>query len=97
MNSECLFTNNVNLSFQNELTNYLKYESSIGLYTLVKFTNFSRTVCVCVCVCVCVFSCSVTTDSLQLHGHSSPGSSVHGIFQTRTLEQVAISYSRGYS
>ena len=49
------------------------------------------------CVCVCVFSCSVMTDSLQLHGHSSPGSSVHGIFQTRTLEQVAISYSGGCS
>ena len=28
---------------------------------------------------------------------SSPGSSVHGIFQARTLEQVAISYSRGSS
>ena len=51
----------------------------------------------CVCVCVCVFSCSVMTDSLKLHGHSSPGSSIHGIFQTRTLEQVAISYFRGCS
>ena len=28
---------------------------------------------------------------------SSPGSSVHGIFQTRILEQVNISSSRGYS
>ena len=27
--------------------------------------------------------------------YSSPGSSVHGIFQARILEQVAISYSRG--
>ena len=25
-------------------------------------------VCVCVCVCVCVLSCSVMSDSLQLHG-----------------------------
>ena len=28
---------------------------------------------------------------------SPPGSSVHGIFQARMLEQVAISYSRGFS
>ena len=28
---------------------------------------------------------------------SSPGSSVHGIFQARIVEWVAISYSRGYS
>ena len=28
---------------------------------------------------------------------SSPGSSVHGIFHTRILEQIAISYSRGSS
>ena len=29
--------------------------------------------------------------------YSLPGSSVHGIFQARILEQVAISYSRGSS
>ena len=29
--------------------------------------------------------------------HSPPGSSVYGIFQARVLEQVAISYSRGFS
>ena len=28
---------------------------------------------------------------------SLPGSSVHGIFQARTLEWVAISFSRGFS
>ena len=28
---------------------------------------------------------------------SQPGSSVHGIFQARILEQVAISYSKGFS
>ena len=28
-------------------------------------------------------------------GYSLPGSSVHGIFQARTLEWVAISFSRG--
>ena len=33
----------------------------------------------------------------SLTDHSPPGSSVHGIFQARVLEQVAISYSRGFS
>ena len=44
----------------------------------------------CVCVCVCV--CSVVSDSLQPKG--LPGSSIHGISQTRILEWVAISYSK---
>ena len=35
------------------------------------------------------------SDSLQPHG--PPGSSVHGIFQARILEWVAISFSRGTS
>ena len=41
--------------------------------------------------------CSVMTDSLPPHGLELPGSSIHGIFQARTLEWVAISYSRGSS
>ena len=43
-------------------------------------------------------ACSAVFDSLQPHGLCSlPGSSVHGIFQARILERVAISYSRGSS
>ena len=42
-------------------------------------------------------SCSVMSDSLQLHDCSLPGSSVHGILQARILEWVAISFSRGSS
>ena len=39
--------------------------------------------------------CSVVSDTLQLQElYSQPGSSVHGIFQARTLEWVVISYSR---
>jgi len=34
-------------------------------------------------------------NSLQPHGCSPPGSSVHGILQVRILEWVAISLSRG--
>ena len=53
-------------------------------------------VCVCVCVvcvyvwCVCVCVCSVLSDSLQPHGLYPPASSVHGIFQARILEVLAI-------
>ena len=42
--------------------------------------------------------CSVISDSLQLHGlNSPPGSSVHGIFQARILERIALSFFRGSS
>ena len=42
------------------------------------------------------WSCSVMSDSLQPHGlYSLSGSSVHGIFQGRVLEWIAISSSRG--
>ena len=41
--------------------------------------------------------CSVMSDSLRPDDCSFPGSAVHGIFQARTLEWVAISSSRGSS
>ena len=49
------------------------------------------------CVMLCGrLSHSVMSSSLQSHGlYSLPGSSVHGIFQARILEWVAISYSKG--
>ena len=44
------------------------------------------------------WSRSVVADTLWPHGLDSlPGSSVHGIFQARVLEWVAISFSRGSS
>ena len=57
-------------------------------------------VCVCVCACMCVHAraqCSVIPDCLWLLCCSTPGSSVHGIFQARILDLVAISSSRGSS
>ena len=39
------------------------------------------------------WSCSVVSDSWRPHGYSLPGSSIHGIFQARVLEWVAISFS----
>ena len=45
-------------------------------------------------VCVCVQSCLPLCEPMD---YSSLGSSVHGIFQARILEKVAVSYSRGSS
>ena len=45
-------------------------------------------------VCSVAQSCLTLQDPLDC---SSPGSSIHGIFQARTMEWVAISCSRGYS
>ena len=54
--------------------------------------------CVCVCVCVCVRAQSFSRVQLFTTPgtiYSPPGSSVHGIFQPRILESVAVSSSRG--
>ena len=63
-----------------------------------RVTQVSQHVCVCVCVCVCVRaraqSCPTPFNPLDC---SLPGFSVHGIFQTRILEHIAISSSRGSS
>ena len=48
------------------------------------------------CVCVCV-SHTVISDSLWPMDCSSPGSSVHGIFQATILEWIAIPVSRASS
>ena len=51
-------------------------------------------VCVCVCVCVCVLvaqSCPTLCNPID---SSPPGLYVHGILQARTLEWVAISFSK---
>ena len=48
-------------------------------------------------VYMCVLSHSVVSDSLQPLDCSLPDSSVHGIFQARILECVAISSSTGSS
>ena len=47
------------------------------------------------CVCVCVYVSSIMSDSCDPMDDIPPGFSVHGIFQARILEWVAISYSKG--
>ena len=54
----------------------------------------------CASLLLFVHACSVSHSRLTLGDPmdcSMPGSSVHGIFQARILESVAISYSRGFS
>ena len=47
--------------------------------------------CVCVCVCARVLGRSVVSDSLRPHGLcSSPGSSVHAIFQARIWSGLSL-------
>ena len=61
---------------------------------MVSFTKAQSKDRNCTCVCSVAQSCPTLGDSMDC---SLPGSSVHGIFQARTLEQIAISYSRGSS
>ena len=50
--------------------------------------------CIGICVCMCIKSCPALCDPMDC---SPSGSSVHGTFQARILEGVAISFSRGSS
>ena len=66
----------------------------------LKNSYLNCVVCVCVCVCVCARARSVAQSCRTLHNTldcSLPGCYVHGIFQARTLERVAVSFSRGSS
>ena len=48
--------------------------------------------CVCLCEWSVAQSCLALCDPMD---YSLPGSSVHGTFHMRILEQAAVSYSRG--
>ena len=70
--------------------------STWKLFWLVETLCLHREVDELVCQCVCV--CSVDQSCLSFCNPmdcSPPSFSVHGIFQTRILEQVAISSSKG--
>ena len=72
------------------------YWSKVGLRCCVRlwYTANWFSVYICVCVCMCVQSCLTLCDPVDCY---LPGSSVHGISQKRTLEWIAVSYSRGLS
>ena len=69
-------------------------------WTLIFSQHMHYIICVCVCVCVCVCahmhaqSCPALCNPMDC---GLPGFSIHGIFQARILEWVAISSSRIYS
>ena len=68
----------------------------------VFFCPVSVSVSVCVCARTCTYAHLPSVNKFYLTlcnplDYSQPGSSLHGIFQARMLEQVAIAYSRGSS
>ena len=82
----------VPLPLRSPLVNIQGTPSCKGLSTVVSTLVPSP------CEDILVHACQVTSVmsySLQLHGPSSLGSSVHGIFQAGIPEWVAISFSRG--
>ena len=59
---------------------------------------FKNILYTCVICAYCFYCCLVTKSCLPLFNpmdYSPPGSSVHGIFQARILESVAISFCSG--
>ena len=77
------------------LLNYARSCQNVIFKSIIKSPFTYKYKCVCVYVWVFALSCSGVSYSLWPHGLSPPGSSIHRIFQTRTLEEVAISSSRG--
>ena len=68
----------------------LKVVSSVGNPQLSLFFSYSQSIS----VCVCARSCPIPWDPMDC---SLQGSSIHVIFQARTLEWVAVSYYSGSS
>ena len=81
---------------QPQLTIFFPY-SSIHMMSI--FPSFSHTLLSLwsLASCLCLLSCSVVSDSVTPMDCGLSGSSVHGIFQARILEWVAISFGRGSS
>ena len=70
----------------------------LSRYYLCSFIQYQLTIHIFLNSLLCSIDlcfCSVMSDPLRPHG--LPGSFIHGIFQARTLEWVAISFSKGSS
>ena len=66
------------------------YHKSISFFKAIIFCNIYRNN-------ACMLSHSVISDSCSPMDCSPPGSSLHGIFQAKILDWVAIFFSRGSS
>ena len=66
------------------------------IYFLILINDYIY-VCVCVCVCMSAKSLQLCLTLFDPVDSSLPGSFIHGIFQARILEWVAMPSSRGSS
>ena len=73
---------------------FSEFETDLPLF-FSKREHWLFLLCVCVCVCVCLCSVAQLCPTLcNPMDCSLPGSSIHEILPARTLEWVAISFSR---
>ena len=79
------------------LCNYILFIANFFTYYITTYSLCIYILCVYMHIYVYILSSSVASDSLRPHGLYLPGSSVHGIFQARTLDWVATSPFRGSS
>ena len=68
--------------------------SRYALMLLILLDLFVQRIRVCAVLCLVAQSCLSLCNPMD---YSPPGSSVHGIFQARNTEWVAMSFSRGSS
>ena len=71
----------------------LTLSNHMGTFTPRHILKRNENICPHIC---CVFSRLVMSNSLRPMDCRPPGSSLHGIFQARILEWVAVSFSKGF-
>ena len=72
-----------------QLLQILHHHFLLNLHAVKSCIQFQRFKTMCVCAQSCPILCDPVDCSPQI-------SSVHGIFQSRTLERIPISYSKGF-
>ena len=77
-----------------EIINKMWYIHTMGSYSALKRKGFLTSATIRCCCCLVSKSCLTLCDPMD---YSLPNSSVHGIFQARIPEWVAVFFSRGSS